>query len=307
MTLDDLRVFVAVCKAGSLSEVARRQHCTQPAVSQHISRLERELGVRLLERGASGVAPTGVGEVLRDAALEGLGALAAGIQRMRELEGSTTPVLTVTTGATTVRHFLRETVVRFRREHSDTRIEFLPANTTADCLEHVRTGQAELALVTLERPQQGMEQLCLARQHLRLLSPLDDCMAGRRRIKLQELENLRYIGLASRTTSSGHIEQALSKHGMELRKTMTVDDFDTACVFVELGIGYAIVPAVQAADFERSARVKSTAISGLPALPIGLAARRWSALSHAARAFVGIFRTELGRMHRIPGFNPLGR
>src|SRR5687768_13252596 len=35
MTLDDLRVFVAVCRAGSLSSVARELGCTQSAVSQH--------------------------------------------------------------------------------------------------------------------------------------------------------------------------------------------------------------------------------------------------------------------------------
>ena len=55
MTLEDLRVFVAVCRVGSLSEVARGLHCTQPAVSQHVTRLERELGVALLERRATGV------------------------------------------------------------------------------------------------------------------------------------------------------------------------------------------------------------------------------------------------------------
>ncbi|MGH9232554.1 MAG: LysR family transcriptional regulator, partial [Acidimicrobiales bacterium] len=50
MTLDDLRVFVATCEAGSLSAVAREVGTSQPAVSQHIRRLERELDVTLFER-----------------------------------------------------------------------------------------------------------------------------------------------------------------------------------------------------------------------------------------------------------------
>ena len=40
VTLDDLRVFIAVYETGNLSAVARTLRCTQSAVSQHIKRLE---------------------------------------------------------------------------------------------------------------------------------------------------------------------------------------------------------------------------------------------------------------------------
>jgi hypothetical protein len=56
VTLDDLRLFVAACDAGSLSAAARRHGTSQPAVSQHVRRLERELDVALLERGPPGAA-----------------------------------------------------------------------------------------------------------------------------------------------------------------------------------------------------------------------------------------------------------
>jgi len=45
MTLDDLRVFTAVVEAGSLGAAARQLGCTQSAVSQHMSRLERACGM----------------------------------------------------------------------------------------------------------------------------------------------------------------------------------------------------------------------------------------------------------------------
>ncbi|MFD9263054.1 LysR family transcriptional regulator, partial [Streptomyces sp. NPDC059538] len=65
MTLDDLRVFVAVCRAGSLSAVARDLGCTQSAVSQHVRRLEKQTGTGLLERHARGVVPTEAGRILQ--------------------------------------------------------------------------------------------------------------------------------------------------------------------------------------------------------------------------------------------------
>ncbi len=301
MTLEDLRFFVAACEARNLSAVARQLGCTQPAVSQHISRLERELGTALLERGVTGVTPTAAGEELRDAALEGLGAINAGIQRIEELRGRALRKLTITTGGTTVRHFLRQSVVRFRRDHPQVVLTFLTANTTARCLELVRTGAADLALVTVDRAQRGVEQRVMATQDLRLLVPTDDPWAKRKRVKLRELEGMRYIGLSGHTASSSYIEQALAERQIRIEQTMTVNDFDTAGVFVELGLGYAIVPAVQAANFARSAQIRALRVEGLKTLPIGLAARRWASLSKAAKAFATIFRAELKRMSRVPG------
>ena len=63
MTLDDLRVFTAVVEAGSLGAAARQLGCTQSAVSQHMSRLERECGMPLLERSAKGIALTQAGHL----------------------------------------------------------------------------------------------------------------------------------------------------------------------------------------------------------------------------------------------------
>lgn len=62
--LRSLRAFVAVADAGSLSAAARRLHLSQPALSQTITALERELNVPLLVRTRSGVHPTDAGQTL---------------------------------------------------------------------------------------------------------------------------------------------------------------------------------------------------------------------------------------------------
>lgn len=301
MTLEDLKVYVAVCHAGSLSGAARKLQCTQPAVSQHIGRLERELGAKLFERSAHGVQSTAAGAVLMEAAAESLSALAAGVERVRELEGYTASNVVLTTGGTTVRHFLRDTVVKFRRADPQVRIRFVPANTTSRCLELIRAGEADLGLVTVHGSRQGVEQQVLALQDLRLLVSRDSPLATRKRLALRELDGLDYIGLSDDTTSAGHLGRQLELENIELRQAMTVDDFDTACVFVELGLGYTIVPAVQAANFCRSSRVAAVPVTDLPAISIGLAARRLDGLSSAAKRFVALFRQELRRFARLPG------
>lgn len=71
MELRQLRQFVAVCEAGSLTRAGARLHTAQQSLSQTVATLESELGVRLLDRGAFGVRPTDAGRVLweRGAAL----------------------------------------------------------------------------------------------------------------------------------------------------------------------------------------------------------------------------------------------
>ncbi|HET9254376.1 MAG TPA: LysR family transcriptional regulator, partial [Pseudonocardiaceae bacterium] len=55
---------MAVVDEGALSSAARRMHLSQPALSQMVTGLERELGLQLLVRSTSGVRPTEAGRIL---------------------------------------------------------------------------------------------------------------------------------------------------------------------------------------------------------------------------------------------------
>src|SRR5262245_12062466 len=67
MELRHLRYFVAVAEEGSLTNAAeRRLHTAQPSLSRQIRDLELEIGVKLLERKARGIALTAAGRVFLD-------------------------------------------------------------------------------------------------------------------------------------------------------------------------------------------------------------------------------------------------
>ena len=68
MDLKQIRYLVAVADAGSFSAGARRAFVTQPTLSAAIAALETELGSKLFERGARGVAPTQEGSRILDRA-----------------------------------------------------------------------------------------------------------------------------------------------------------------------------------------------------------------------------------------------
>src|SRR5699024_5478373 len=133
------------CEAGSLSALARKLERTQSSVSQHVARLERELGTALIERSASGIEPTQAGGILRELALVSLDAISLARERIHALAHGEPNALTVTTGSTTVRHCLKDTVVRFKTRHPQSHLPFLRAGAAQRCFELLRTGQADLA------------------------------------------------------------------------------------------------------------------------------------------------------------------
>lgn len=75
MEVRQLRCFVAVAEELHFARAAERLHVAQPAVSQQVGRLERELGVRLLERTSRRVVLTGDGRRLLDEARAALSAV----------------------------------------------------------------------------------------------------------------------------------------------------------------------------------------------------------------------------------------
>lgn len=84
LDLEQLRTFLAVLDAGSLTAAAPRVFLSQSAVSEQMRKLEERAGQRLLSRGKAGVAPTAAGERLR-AHAQRLVALAD--EALRDLRG----------------------------------------------------------------------------------------------------------------------------------------------------------------------------------------------------------------------------
>lgn len=63
---DDLRFFVRLIEAGSISETARRLHSSPPAVSRRLAALEGQLGIRLVDRSSRRFAATEEGSLLAE-------------------------------------------------------------------------------------------------------------------------------------------------------------------------------------------------------------------------------------------------
>ncbi|WP_331763574.1 LysR family transcriptional regulator (plasmid) [Streptomyces hirsutus] len=285
MTLDDLRVFVAVCRAGSLSAVARELDCTQSAVSQHVKRLERETGVSLLERQPRGVIPTHAGRVLWDAAADGLAGLDLALRRLGDLVNGDSGSVRVTTGGTTVRHFMSEAIVAFRQRHPKVNLEFQTETSSRNCFDALATDNLDLAWVTIGSPVRGIEQRPVVDLPWVLAVRADDPLASRARINVADLAGIRLIRLPQKSTSGARLDAAFAELGIRSSSDTSAADWDTALLLAELGLGHAVVPALPGWQVPGDGPLRLVPIPGLPPLPVGWAVRRWDALTPLARVF----------------------
>ncbi len=84
MDIKQLRYFIAIAEEGSLSAAAQRVNVAQPSLSQHVLSLERDLGVKLLERSPRGVSLTQAGEILLSHAREIAASLENAVEAVRQ-------------------------------------------------------------------------------------------------------------------------------------------------------------------------------------------------------------------------------
>lgn len=87
MDLNALGLFITAARTGSLSEAARQSRVPLPTLSRRVRKLERDLGVRLLERGPRGLALTPAGARLVEDAGPALASLVEAEQRLHDREG----------------------------------------------------------------------------------------------------------------------------------------------------------------------------------------------------------------------------
>lgn len=287
MTLDDLRVFAAVCEVGNLSTVARQLSRTQSAVSQHVKRLERETGLALIERRPRGVRPTPAGHILYQAAVTGLATVSAGLDRLSELRAGVTGAVKITTGGVTVRHFMAEAITEFRRRHPDVALEFHSAQSTRRCIELLRAGDVELAWITLTESLAGIEQRPVLDLPWLLVVNTDDELAGRDAIYASDLANIRYLAHPHNSASRRRLEREFLRLDCH-PEPVGVADWDTAILLAELGVGHAVLPALPRLALAADSPVKTIPIPQLAPLSVGWATRHWNALSPLAAEYANL-------------------
>jgi DNA-binding transcriptional LysR family regulator len=183
-----LQYFVAVADAGTFVHAAERLHIGQPAVSQQVGRLERELRVRLFERTTRRVRLTPAGERLLPEAR----AVLAAADRVRavaaEAAAGSGTVLRLGTS-----HGLGDRLYRVLDELASTAPDVsvrLVRSRQEDRLAAVRSGDLDAAFVRILESAPGLELVPVWSEPLVVALPERHPLAAHETVRLGQLGEL---------------------------------------------------------------------------------------------------------------------
>src|SRR6516225_1733073 len=117
LKLHDLRVLMSVVDGGSMGKAAKRLATSQPAVSRAIAELEYSLGVRLLDRGPHGIAPTPYGRALIRRSMAAFDELRQGVKDIEFLADPTAGEVRIAAQIASAAGFLAGVIDRLARRH----------------------------------------------------------------------------------------------------------------------------------------------------------------------------------------------
>jgi LysR family nitrogen assimilation transcriptional regulator len=238
MDIRQLRYFVGVLEAKSLNKASVLLHVAQPALSTQIRNLERELGVKLLDRHARGIAPTKAGERLGQHAYQ----LLRQVDRVRhDLSGyATAPSgdLVMSVAPSIPRSVTAAIAERCRREFPDVQLRIVER-----WRQQAQADRLTAGLALTFHPEKGapFSREPLVQDELVLVGPADEG-PGRPEIGLGEVFQQPLI-LPSRPHCLRQlVEAAALSGGHELRIACEVDSFEVIKELVERNVAKAILP-----------------------------------------------------------------
>ena len=214
-----MRAFVAVVEEGSLSGAARRLHVSQPALSQTITALERQLGLQLLIRRSTGAQATEAGLTLLS---EARAVLARHDQALAAMARHTTTggsVLRIGVPLELPADLLTGPVADLATAYPDTRVQARHLSTAVQ-FEALRAGELDLGLVR-ERPVGAdFDATLVVTERLGVLVSAEQAakIAGPDGIRLDALAGLDWLGFPRAGSPAWYDELTaiLRSHGLEL-------------------------------------------------------------------------------------------
>lgn len=247
MELRHLRSFVVLAEERHFGRAAARLHIAQPALSQQLQQLEREVGVRLVDRSTRRVELTEAGRLLEGRAHEVLGSVARAVDELALLAAGRLGRVTVGLVGTATYDVLPRLAHEARRHLPEVELDLRGEVLAPRLLADVQSGVLDLAVL---RPGPGaaapdLVVETLRREPLVALLPAAHPRAGQAEVALADLADEPFVVHPSgaRSTMHARVLEACARAGFRPRELREVAETATLAVVVAAGDGVALVPA----------------------------------------------------------------
>ena len=231
------RALLKVVEVGSCTRAADILGYTQPALSQMISSLEKEISIILLHRSRYGVRLTPEGERLFPAIQKTVQQYEA-LRRMEdEIKGLDSGIVRIGTVSSVSCHWLPDIVQKFWADYPNVRLTLHQGDYTS-IRDWVQTGSVDLGFVNPVAAK-GLETYTLQTDPFVAVFPRGHPLAQKNRVSLRELAEESYL-LLEEGCHSEPLE-AFRKAGITPHIRIAMHDDYSILSMVERGLGYSLL------------------------------------------------------------------
>ncbi|UOF17637.1 LysR family transcriptional regulator [Lysobacter capsici] len=291
--LKPLRAFCQTARLGSVSRAAEALYLSQPAVTLQLQALEREMGVRLLERSGRRLSLTREGQELYELArplVEGLDGLDGAFrERIRGLDAGD---LNVAAGSSTILYLLPKIVEAFRAAHPEVRLT-LHNVTGASGLDLLRSDGVDLAVGSMLDVPGDLSYAPVYRFEPMLITPKDHPLAKLEKLSLQDLSPFGLILPPQRLTTYRMVDLVFQQNRVPYTVALEVGGWEVIKQYVAMGLGISIVTAICLTDADHARLSARSLADYFPSRSYGVVVRKGKYLSPQARAFTELIQPDL--------------
>ena len=291
MELRQLRYFAAVAARSHFTRAAQDLHVAQPALSQQIRRLEEELGLDLFVRSTRRVSLTEAGRLLLPRAQRVLAEVEDARAELEELVGLVRGRVSV--GAIPLARLdLPGMLADFRGRHPGVSM-YMREETLDAMLAMLRADELDLgfALTNADGVGRDLEAEPLFEEELMLVTSSDHRLAGRKRVRVEDLEGEPFISFRRPSALHRAVEGAYAEAGLALEPAFETIELETMRALAARGLGVTIMPRGYLEG--EGPRVAQIALRPTARLPVSLVWRAERRRPPAAQAFLDFARARL--------------
>lgn len=266
--LADLRLFLEVAQAGSITAGARRANLALASASERLHNMEEALGVALFTRGRRGVAVTPAGQAL----LLHARAITEQIERMNADLGQYAQGLKgrvrLLCNTSSLNEFLPEALSAFMTTHPQVDVE-LEELTSVRIVRAVLAGEGDIGLLAdstdlrtlADAVKQGRMQIFpLRADRLVVVTAPAHSLARRRGIAFAEALDHDFIGLTKGISLGEHLA-AHAPLGKRVKARVRLGSFEAVCRMVERGLGISVMPEVAVIRCQKTMNIRRIPLS----------------------------------------------
>ena len=247
MTLEQLRIFLAVAEHQHFTRAAEALFVTQPAVSAAIQSLEAQYSVKLFHRIGRRIEITEAGKLLQIEAQRILALVAQTERGLRELNNLRRGELKLGVSLTIGNYWLPDKISQFKRQYPGITVNCLLGNAEEIC-EGTATGVFDLGLVTggvKPALQDCVQQDIVGYERLQIVVGQSHSWFRRSQVTVEELLTTPWVMREPGSGTQRMFEQALQKWGIpvsQLEVILVLPSSEMVKAVVESGSGAAALP-----------------------------------------------------------------